>query len=133
MHPYGILTRRSDFTAARKGKRAETRAFTIQALRRGAGDGPARFGLTVTKKTGNAVERNRIKRRLRALVRALPADAVSPGCDHVLFARRDALKAPFSLMAAEAEQALRALAPRLAPRLARPPRPAKPVPDPGAA
>lgn len=126
MTAYGILTRRSEFTAARKGKRMETHAFTIQALRRTHdGETPARFGLTVTKKTGNAVVRNRIKRRLRALIRTLPADAMLAGCDHVLFARPDALHAPFATMSADTIAALRALRPRLE-RPSKPPRPARP-------
>lgn len=114
MTSYGTLRKRSEFTAARKGKRVETGAFTIQAApQRAASDAPARFGLTVTKKTGNAVERNRIKRRLRAVIRALPADAASQGCDHVLFARREALRQPFAAMVGETAAALHALTQRL--------------------
>lgn len=126
MTSYGTLTKRSEFTAARKGKRMDTGAFTIQAVqRRSDPDAQARFGLTVTKKTGNAVERNRIKRRLRAMVRALPADAAGSGIDHVLFARREALRQPFAGMVMETDAALRALAARLQkpPRKRPPPTP----------
>lgn len=56
---------------------------------------PPRFGFTVTKKTGNSVERNRIRRRLREAVRRMaPLDA-KPGFDYVLVGRRDALQLPF--------------------------------------
>lgn len=69
--PNRWLTRRREFLAAAKGRRHHAALFTIQALRRSPLEGPARFGLTVTGKTGNAVERNRIKRRLRAAIQAV--------------------------------------------------------------
>ncbi|MGL4322416.1 MAG: ribonuclease P protein component [Beijerinckiaceae bacterium] len=128
MTSYGKLTRRSQFTAARKGRRVETAAFTIQAIRPAADavsgasspvpqPAPARFGLTVTKKIGNAVVRNRIKRRLRGLIQVLPDTAAAAGCDHVLFARREALTRDFAAMVSETEAALAAVASRLrAPR-----------------
>ncbi|MGL4495830.1 MAG: ribonuclease P protein component [Beijerinckiaceae bacterium] len=114
MIDFGTLTRRSEFTAVRKGRRAETAGFTIQAIRRKGDEATRpRFGLTVTKKTGNAVVRNRIKRRLRALLRALPDGAAGPACDHVLFVRRDALHTPFAAMLAETQAALTTLDARL--------------------
>ena len=63
------LRRRADFKAVAGGRRISRRGFVLQALR-AAGDEarPARVGFTVTRKIGNAVVRNRIRRRLRAAV-----------------------------------------------------------------
>ncbi len=55
----------------------------------------ARVGFTVTRKNGNAVKRNRIKRRLREAVRIGLADNMEAGTDYVIVAHRDALHAPF--------------------------------------
>ncbi len=65
------LKQRADFLAAAKGAKVPAGAFVLQARERGDG-APARFGFTVSKKVGNAVERNRVRRRLRDLVRRLP-------------------------------------------------------------
>lgn len=90
-------------------------AFTIQALRRPEGD-PAgsapRVGFTVTKKIGNAVVRNRIKRRLRALS-AAHEDAFAVSTDYVIVARRAALGAPFDGLGAELTEALVAASAKL--------------------
>lgn len=111
---FGKLTRRADFTAARKGRRAHAQTLTAQIARR-KDDDPAegpRVGLTVTKKTGGAVERNRIKRRLRAAVRAASADAADPSSDHVLIAKSEALTAPFAALARDVAAALASRRPR---------------------
>ena len=70
------LTKRADFVRASQGLRAPSPGFTLQARPRdeGQGDeGGARVGYTCSKKVGNAVARNRAKRRLRALARAVLA------------------------------------------------------------
>ena len=95
------LKRRSDFQAAAqaaaRGARASARAFVLQAhLRTEAG--PPRVGFTVSKHVGNAVERNRVRRRLRELVRAAPAASLRTGHDYVLVGRPAALKARFGEM-----------------------------------
>lgn len=77
----------------------------LQARRRGD-DGPARVGFTVSKKVGNAVERNRVRRRLREIVRATPLPLLN-GHDYVLIGRRAALSLPFARMAEEFEGALK--------------------------
>ena len=59
------LRQRADFLAAATGAKAPTAAFVLQARKRGD-SGPIRVGFTVTKKVGNAVERNRVRRRLKA-------------------------------------------------------------------
>lgn len=91
---YDRLRRRSDFLAAAKGARVNVAAFSIQAVRR-ENPGEARFGFTVTKKTGNAVERARIRRRLKEAVRTTQPLPVRDGHDYVFVARRDALTTSF--------------------------------------
>ncbi len=105
------LIRRSDFRAAAKGSRASARAFVLQARRRDE-DGAIRIGFTVSRQVGNAVERNRVRRRLREVVRlsaAAGAGPMRPGHDYVLIGRRAALAAPFSDMVQELDTALRRL------------------------
>ena len=84
------LKKRRDFLAAAKGSKAARRAFVLEARKRGD-DGPPRFGFTVTKRTAKkAVERNRIRRRLREAAR-LAAENAPAGHDYVLVGRRAAL------------------------------------------
>lgn len=73
------------------------KAFVLQARRR-AEDGAIRIGFTVSRQVGDAVERNRVRRRLREVVRlaaAGGAEGLNPGHDYVLIGRRAALAAPF--------------------------------------
>ena len=78
----------------------------LQARKRRDG-GPARFGFTVSKKVGNAVERNRVRRRLREIVRLSAASWLRAGHDYVLIGRRAALDLPFATMTQDFEGALR--------------------------
>jgi ribonuclease P protein component len=100
------LKRRTDFLAAAKGARAQARGFVLQALSR-AEFGPPRVGFTVSKQAGNAVERNRVRRRLREVVRLSAAAAFCAGHDYVLIGRRAALEMPFGDMTREFDAALR--------------------------
>jgi len=100
------LKRRADFLATAAGNRAPAAAFVLQTRPRGD-DGPVRVGFTVTRKTGNAVERNRIRRRLREIVRLAGGAAMQKGHDYVLIGRRSALNAPFDKMTDEFTRALR--------------------------
>lgn len=86
-----VLTRRADFVRAASALRAPTPGFTLQARPRAAGEAQGlRVGFTASKKVGNAVARNRAKRRLRALSRAvLPAEG-REGWDYVLIGRPEA-------------------------------------------
>ena len=100
------LRQRADFVATAAGAKAAAAAFVLQARNR-QDQGPARFGFTVSKKVGNAVERNRVRRRLREIVRLSGAIRLRVGHDYVLVGRRAALELPFSRMAQEFEGALR--------------------------
>jgi ribonuclease P protein component len=91
---FARLKKRDDFVRTAKGSRFHTRAFSMQMAPYEM-DAPARFGLTVTRKTGNSVERNRIRRRLREALRLGAANAAPPGHDYVIVARRALLGEPF--------------------------------------
>lgn len=78
--------------------RAGRSAFSLQAIA-STGDEPG-IGYTVTKKTGNSPERNRIKRRLRAAARACAPEFL-PQHDYVLVGRREALGEPFDKLVRE--------------------------------
>lgn len=100
------LTKRRDFLAANSGKRAPMPGFVLLMRVRGDGDPAMRIGYTVTKKIGNAVVRNRIKRRFRALARdVLPFSGVA-GADHVLIGRNDGLTRDFAQLKADLVKAL---------------------------
>ncbi len=101
------LTKRADFVAAtRKAKRVHTPAFTLQIRKRGD-DEPARVGYTCSKKVGNAVARNRAKRRLREVARAILPESAAPGTDYVLIGRpKITATYPFAAMCDDLREAL---------------------------
>lgn len=80
--------------------------FLVEVLDRGDAGVP-RVGFTVTKKVGNAVMRNRIRRRLREAVRNHAAGDMQPGHDYVIVARQELIGAPFGQIAAELSRRLR--------------------------
>jgi len=82
------LRQRADFLAVANGTRATSPAFVLQGRPR-EDRGPIRVGFTVTKKNGTATERNRIRRRLRELVKRLDVISMRPHSDYVLVGRRD--------------------------------------------
>jgi ribonuclease P protein component len=100
------LRHRADFLAAATGVKVPTAAFVLQARRRGDG-GPVRVGFTVSRKVGTAVERNRVRRRLREVVRLSAATGLSRGHDYVLIGRRAALSLPFEQITEDFQRALR--------------------------
>jgi ribonuclease P protein component len=94
------LKRRADFKAGSGGRRVARPGFVLQARKaesEAGGEKPRgpRFGFTVTKKTGNAVVRNRIRRRLREAVRIMGNSGVERGTDSVLVGRRAAVTVAF--------------------------------------
>ncbi|WP_428699580.1 ribonuclease P protein component [Stappia sp.] len=94
------LKKRAEFLATAKGGRSARRAFVLQAATAARADAVPRMGYTVTKKTGNAVERNRIRRRFREAVRAAAVQA-RPGVDYVLIGRRAGLSMDFDTLVRE--------------------------------
>ena len=92
-----------------------TPGFVVQGRRRDA-TGSARIGFTVSKKVGSAVERNRVRRRLRELVRRDGAPLLQPQCDYVLVGRRAALSRRFDAMGEDLAAALRRLDTQLSKR-----------------
>jgi ribonuclease P protein component len=97
------LVKRAQFLNAARGSRAGRTAFTLQAI---AADDPGPgVGLTVTKKVGNSPERNRIKRRLRAALRACGGELRAQH-DYVLVGRREALTLPFSRVVSDLSSAI---------------------------
>jgi len=92
------LIKRSQFQRAARGNRAGRSAFGLQSI--AAAETEPGIGYTVTKKTGNSPERNRIKRRLRAAVTACARD-FHPHHDYVLVGRREALSEPFAKLVAD--------------------------------
>jgi ribonuclease P protein component len=99
-----VLTRRADFLAANSGLR-NARAGFVLLTRPNDGQG-IRFGITVTKKIGNAVVRNRMKRRFRELLRAALPTLGLADHDHVLIGRAGGVERDFHLMADELAKAL---------------------------
>lgn len=116
MTEFSTLKQRADFLRLNRGYKFTTDALILRYLPT-AGEGQCRVGYTVTTKCGNAVVRNRIKRRLRALVRELAAECVA-GTDYVFIARSDALVSaadtPIDTLRQEVRRAFGAAAKRLA-------------------
>ena len=80
--------------------------FVLLVRNRGDDDPAMRLGITVTKKIGNAVVRNRMKRRFRALARELLPETGIPGADHVLIGRAGGVERPFDELRIELRNAL---------------------------
>ena len=102
------LRQRADFLAVANGARANGAAFVLQSRQRDD-QGPIRVGFTVTKKNGTATERNRIRRRLREVVKRCDVITMRPHHDYVLVGRRDALTRDFATMLDDLRSALRRL------------------------
>ena len=101
------MARRADFLAANRGRRAPMPGFVLLVRERADGDPAMRYGITVTKKIGGAVIRNRMKRRFRVLARELLPQHGVAGADHVLIGRAEGVERDFALLRAELEKALR--------------------------
>ena len=110
--PLGRLTRRAEFQRVSRGRRASVETFTLQSRRREGTESEAvadaRVGLTVTKGVGGAVERNRVRRRLKEALRAAAPLETEGGHDYVLMARREALGRRFAALVDDVRTAFRA-------------------------
>jgi ribonuclease P protein component len=85
-----VLTKRADFVRASNARRQGTPGIHLQARKRAEGEaGGIRVGYTCSKKVGNAVARNRAKRRLREVARAVLPEMGRDGWDYVLVGRKD--------------------------------------------
>jgi ribonuclease P protein component len=120
------IKKRADFLAANAGRRATTPGFILLVRDRQDSD-PAmpgfvllvrprcdddmtmRVGFTVTKKIGNAVVRNRMKRRFRSLARETLPDHGIAGADHVLIGRAGGIERDYAALADELKRALKKL------------------------
>lgn len=106
MRGYSVIKKRSDFLAANRGKRYATPGFVL-LVRDRQDDSPAiRLGITITKKVGNAVIRNRMRRRFRALAQEMLADKGKAGADHILIGRDSGIERDFDVLRADMVKAL---------------------------
>ncbi len=102
-----ILKSRSEFLACARARRQGTRGMMVQARRRDDPDGPIRVGFTCSKKVGNAVARNRAKRRLREVARMVLPEHGRAGWDYVLIGRAGAtIDRPFEALKGDLVHAL---------------------------
>ena len=103
-----VIAQRKDFLKAASARRQGTASFLLQARDRRDGDPQTRIGFTASKKIGNAVMRNRAKRRLREVVRAVLPALAEPGWDYVLVGRPGVtLDRDFATLKADLDTALR--------------------------
>ena len=107
----GKLRMRSDYLATAKAKRVSTTGFVLQARKRVETSAPQpRYGITCSKKVGNAVARNRAKRRLRALANSVLPFLGRDGWDYVLIGRAQAtVNQPFDMLLENLRFALKKL------------------------
>src|SRR6185437_5916711 len=107
----GRLPNRRDFLRVQAGRRCAMPGFVLQAAPVPADlpSMPVRVGFTVSKKVGNAVIRNRIRRRLREIARQVIPGQARPDLDYVLVGRQGALERDFAVMRQELLEALKRL------------------------
>jgi len=108
--PLTRLVKRADYLAANSGRRAPTPGFVLLARHRADEDPAMRIGITVSKKVGGAVVRNRMKRRFRELARAVLPAAGSSGVDYVLIGRASGIEREWDALQGELAKALAKLA-----------------------
>lgn len=105
--PLATIQKRADFLKAASARRQGTGGFLLQARRRDDGTDALRVGFTASKKIGNAVLRNRAKRRLRAVARDVLPALGQRGWDYVLVARPEAtVTRDFALLLSDLRDAL---------------------------
>lgn len=108
---FETLQKRSDFLKAARARRVPCGAFLLQARKRGEGEADTlRVGFTCSKKVGNAVARNRAKRRLREIARLVLPHHGRADHDYVLIGRaQQTADTPFTTLIAELTRALQKL------------------------
>ncbi|RGP38823.1 ribonuclease P protein component [Pseudotabrizicola alkalilacus] len=108
------MRHRPEFLRTASARRQGAGGFLVQARCRNDGKPGVQVGFTASKKIGNAVFRNRAKRRLREIARAVLPQLAQPGWDYVLVARPGVtVDRPFAQLLTDLETALRAIhAPR---------------------
>jgi ribonuclease P protein component len=106
MRGYSVIKKRSDFLAANRGKRYATPGFVLLVKDRQDDDPAIRLGITITKKVGNAVIRNRMRRRFRALALEMLGDKGKSGADHILIGRDGGIEKDFAELRADMARAL---------------------------
>jgi ribonuclease P protein component len=107
---YSVITKRPDFLAANRGKRYATPGFVLLVFDRRDDDAAKRLGITITKKVGNAVVRNRMRRRFRELAMEMLGDLGKAGADHILIGRDGGIERDFGALRDEMRKALSKLA-----------------------
>lgn len=109
MRGYNVIKKRSEFLTANRGKRYATPGFVLLVHDRRDEDPAKRLGITITKKVGNAVVRNRMRRRFRALAAELLGENGKAGADHILIGRDGGIERDFALLREDMVKALRKL------------------------
>lgn len=109
MRGYSVIKKRSDFLAANRGKRYATPGFVLLVKDRQDEQPDIRLGITITKKVGNAVVRNRMRRRFRALAQEMLAEKGMQGADHILIGRDGGIERDFGALRADMAKALEKL------------------------
>ena len=105
-NPPETMKKRREFLAARNGMKGRGPFFLLEAFDR-RDDKPPRAGFTVTKRSGNAVTRNRIRRRIKEALRIHAAGAMATGHDYVFVGRPDSLTVDFEPLAHEMKRRIR--------------------------
>jgi len=106
MRGYSVIKKRPDFLAANRGKRYATPGFVLLVKDRQDESADIRLGITITKKVGNAVVRNRMRRRFRALAQEMLGQKGKCGADHILIGRDSGIERDFSELRADMANAL---------------------------
>lgn len=105
-----ILKKRSDFLKAAKGLKYVSRGFVLQSIKHHENVEQAiRVGFTASKKVGNAVKRNRAKRRLRELARNIALKYANDGFDYVFIARKNILDMNYATLEQDVAKAIKHL------------------------
>jgi ribonuclease P protein component len=107
---YTVIKKRAEFLAANRGKRFARPGFVLLVHDRNDDSPNIRLGITITKKVGNAVIRNRMRRRFRALMQEMLGGMGKPGADHILIGRSDGIEMDFNVLRSDLAKAFARIA-----------------------